>query len=91
MLGNGLLLRLLLILSAIGGANATRKNYSDPIVLTAMEQQREDFYLIRKQNQIRLEQQLALLNTTPQVRAHRQAEYAKLFVRLKQRTIRRKK
>lgn len=86
MLGNGLLLGLLLILSAIGGANTKAKYCSDPV-----EKQRRDFYLIREKNQLRFKQQLELFNENPQIRAQRQDECARLFALFKKRTTRQKK
>lgn len=82
MLGNGLLFGLLIILSAIGGA---QKYSYPPVVLTTMKQQRRDFYRIQKQNQLRLEKALAFARETPAIQANRQADCAQLYALLKKR------
>lgn len=88
MLGNGLLFGLLIILSAIGGA---QKYSYPPAVLTTMEQQRKDFFRIQEQNQLQLEKTLAFAREKPEIQAKRQADCARLYALLKKRTIRIKK
>lgn len=83
MLENSLLLGLLIILSVIGGAE---KHSYESAILTAMEQQRRDFYLMREQNQLYLEKALAFARETPAIRAKRQSNCARLGTLLKQRT-----